>query len=157
MYTFLSKNGQTVGFLLGFVVVALFLVFALSGLGSFNGLSEADQLNTGIFDFGLSASIALIIIAAVIALVFGLIHLLLNLKDSMKFIIALAVVVGVFLVGYYGFASDDLTGPISKTVLGENVASGTSKFVSGAIWTSLALLALTTISFIVFEILNFFK
>ena len=157
MYTFLSKNGQTVGFLLGFVVVALFLVFALTGLNGFNDLAEADQLQTNIFNFGLKASIALVIIAALIALAFGVIHLLLNLKESMKFLIALGVVVGIFLLGYYVFASDDLTGPISATLLEEDVASGTSKIVSGAIWTSLALLAITTASFILFEILNIFK
>lgn len=157
MYTFLSKNGQTVGFLLGFAVVALFLIMAISGLGDFNGLSEADQLKTGIFDFGLAASIALVIIAAAIALVFGVIHLLLNLKGSMKFLISLAVVVCVFLIGYFVFGADDLQGPISRAVNEAGLSAGTSTFISGAIWTSLLLLALTFIAAIVFEIINMFK
>lgn len=157
MYTYLSKNGQAIGFLLGFAVVALFLVMAIAGLGDFNSMSEADQLQTNIFNFGLKGAIALVIIAALAALLFGIVHLLLNLKDSMKFIMAFGVVVGVFLVGYFVFGSEDLTGPISKTVLEENLAGGTSRFVSGAIWTSLALLVLTLASAVISEILNLFK
>ncbi len=156
MYTFLSKNGQTVGFLLGFVLVLIFLAMVLSGLGTFNGLSEADQLQTNIFNFGLYAAIGLCVLAAIAAVLFGIYHLLTNLKGSMKFVIALIGVLVVFAIGY-SMADADMTGSIQKTIEEFNVTEGVSKFISGSLTTTLILAGIALVSFIAFEILNFFK
>ena len=156
MYTYLSKNGQTVGFLLGFAIVLIFLIMVLSGLGDFNSMSADDQLTTGIFNFGLYAAIGLCIIAAIIAVLFGIYHLLTNIKASMKFIIALIGVLVIFFVGY-SMADADMTGAIQKTIEEFSVAEGTSKFISGALLTSIILSVVALASFVIFEILNFFK
>ena len=156
MYTFLSKNGQTVGFLLGFVLVVIFLLMVISGLDSFNGLSEEQQLATNIFNFGLYAAIGLCIVAAIAAVLFGLFHLLTDLKGSMKFLIALVGVLVVFFIGY-SMADADMTSAIQATIEEFEVSEGISKFISGSLITTLLLAGIALVSFIVFEILNFFK
>ncbi len=156
MYTFLSKNGQTVGSLFGFVLVVIFLICVFAGLDTFNSLSSEAQLTTNIFNFGLGASLVLIVLAAIIALLFGIYHLLTNIKASMKFIIAFAAVLIVFIIGY-SMADADMTGAIQKTIEEFKVGESTSKLISGALLTSLILAGLAMVSFIVFEVLNFFK
>jgi len=156
MYTFLSKNGQMIGFLLGFGIVAIFLIMVISGLSTFNGQTEEAQLATNIFNFGLYSAIGLGIIAAILAVIFGIFHLFIDLKGSMKFLIALAAVVVVFIIGY-SMASADMTGAIQGTIEEFEVGETVSKFISGALLTTLILAGIALVSFVVFEILNFFK
>lgn len=156
MYTFLSRNGQTLGFALGFVVVAIFLIRVISGMDAFNDLSAEAQASSDIFNFGLYAAFVLIAIAAVAALLFGIFHLLTNLKGSLKFVIALVAVLAVFMIGY-NMADADMTGPIQSTIEKFNVTEGTSKFISGAMVTSFVLSAIAAASFVLMEAWNFLK
>jgi type III secretory pathway component EscS len=156
MYTFLSRNGQTLGFGLGFALVVIFLIIVSSGLDSFNDLSSEAQTTSDIFNFGLYAAFTLIGIAAISALLFGLFHLLTNLKGSLKFLVALLAVVLVFVIGY-NVAEADMTGPIQSTIEEFRISEGISKFISGALITSLVLSAIAAVAFILMEVWNFFK
>lgn len=156
MYTFLSKNGQRIGFLVGFALAVIFLITVMSGLDGFNSMSEEDQLTTSIFNFGLYAAIGLCVLAAIAAVLFGIYHLVTNLKQSLKFVLALAVVLVIFFVGY-SMADPDMTGAIQKTIEEFDISESTSKFIGGALIMTVILAVVALASFIIFEILNLFK
>lgn len=156
MYSLLARKGQLFAFLLGAVVIVIFLIMVLSGLSTFNAQSEADQMQTTIFNFGLMSSIVLGILCAVIALLFGVYHLLTNLKGSMTFLIYFGAIIAVFLIGYVMYNSD-ASAAIQSTIKEFNISDGVSRFISASLLTSIVLSIVAFASFIVFEIINLFK
>ena len=161
MYNFLTKNGQVLAFGLGVLVTAIFLVSVFSGMESFNALGEEDKASTGIFNFGLSGAILLTIVAAAGMVLFGLYQVVSNLKGSMKGIIGFGLLVAVFLITYAtatGEATPFIQGAVDKfTANGAEFTEGNMKMISGGITTAVALIALAAVSFVVSEVINFFK
>ena len=156
MYNFLVKNGQSLAFIIGTVITVLFLVFALSGMEEFSNTPEEMQDQTNIFNFGISSAVGLTIIAFVGWVLFSLFQIVTNLGGSLKGVLGAAVLVGVFLVAYFT-ATVETSGPIYEAAVKQGVTDGNSKFISGGITTALILVAVAAISFILFEIRNFFK
>ena len=161
MYKFLSKNGQTLAFLLGVVLVGIFLASVLSGIGDWNPNSD-NKYDTNIFNFGLTAARGLIIIAAIGMIVFGLFHVLTNFKGSIKGIIGFAILLAVFFIAYNsasGEAEPFIKGAVENFEGSQNVTMtpGNLKFIGGGISTTIILAAVAAAAFVLSEIRNLFK
>lgn len=154
MYNYLARNGQTLAFGLGVLLTVVFLISVFSGMDGFTSLAEEDRGQTNIFNIGLYASFALVILAAVAMIGFGLLHVASDFKGSIKGIAGLAAIVIIFLVGR-GMGSDDSL--ISDAITEFKVTEGQSAIITGAIRTGIALAALAAITFVLSEIRNFFK
>lgn len=164
MYKFLVKNGQTVAFLLGVGVVAVFILSIFSGLDTFDEYSDS-KYETGIFDFGLNGAFVLIFVTAVSMLAFGIFQIFSNLKGSLKGLLGFGVLVALYLIAI-NTADGDLTnlepsikGAIEKFESSGNgiITSGNLKFIGGSITTVGVLVAAAALSFVVAEIRNLFK
>ena len=156
MYQFLTKNGTSVAFGLGLLIAILFLFSVLGGLDGFNALPKDDKGTTSIFNIGLQAALVLIVLCAIVALLFGIYHLVTNPKGAVKLIIGLAVLVGLIIV-LYSISTPEKSGPIFETIQEFNISDNVSKFISAALSTVLILAGLAALSFVVSEIRNLFK
>ena len=162
MYKFLSKNGQLLGFGLGIVIVILFLATMIPGLGGFDDLPEEQQNATGIFNVGLYGAIALVIIAAIAMVAFGLLQVITNLRGSVKGLIGFGIILAIFFIAFStasGEATPFVQGAIDKFQEAGNgtISSTTLKRIGGGIWTMIVLIGLAFVTAAVSEILNLFK
>ena len=161
MYNFLTKNGQSLAFGLGTIIVVLFLINIFTGLPSFEALPEEQQDSTGIFNFGITGAITLVIIAALAMVLFGLFHVATNFKSSRKGIIGLVVLVGIFIAAYAtdsGEVSSFIKPAVEKfESTGGTITPNNLKFISGGMTTVGVLMGLAVAAFVIAEIRNFFK
>ena len=155
MYKFLTKNGQVLAFGLGALITLLFLVFVLSGLDDFSMLDKDAKVQSNLFNFGMYAGIALVVVCALGMLVFGVLQIASNPKGSMKGIIGLVAILVLFFIAksMAAPASAGLSDAMSKY----NVTDGTFSWISGAINTTLIIGALAVAALFISEIRNFFK
>ena len=156
MYRFLTKNGTSVAFGIGLLAILLFLIPALAGIGEFNDLSRDDQYQTSIFDIGLSVTLFLIAACFVVALLFGVYQVATNPKGAIKMIIGLVVMVAAFFI-FYTMSQPETSESMVATLSKFSISEGISKYVSGAIYTVLALLGIASIAVVLSEIRNAFK
>lgn len=156
MYNFLSRYGQLIAFGLGALLTVIFLATAFSSAEEFNALSESEQMETSIFNFGLYAAIVLTIACAAAILVAGLIFTAMNVRKSLKALIGLAVIIIIFIIGYYT-ADPKGAGSLARTILEEGIQENSSRFISGAIYTALVLGGGAILAFVVSEVSNLFK
>ena len=156
IYRFMTKNGTAVAFLTGVIVVVIGLGTVMGGLEEFNMLADEEKSTTGIFNFFLGAAIALAIVCAFFAVFFGIIHLIMNPKGSVKFVGGFAVI-AILVFVFYSSAEVETTGKIGTMITEGQLTAGTSKWISGALSTTLILLGLTFLTFIGSEIRNVFK
>ena len=155
MYKFLAKNGQLLGFGLGALIVAIFLASALSGIDQFSALAEDQRGTSNIFNFGLQAAIALVVIGAIAAILFGLFQMVSHPKGAIKGIIGIGLLIALFFVG------QAVAGPDTQSILDTraefNVTDGQSSLINGSIMGALLLAGLTVLAFVFSEVRNFFK
>ncbi|MBP6185078.1 MAG: hypothetical protein KA479_09070 [Saprospiraceae bacterium] len=156
MYQFLNKYGQVAAFGLGTAITLLFFIQIMSGISTFEGLSKEDQLQTGIFNFGLGASIFLVILCTIAIIGFGIVYMIKNSKESIKGLVPFLVLIGIFLVSY-AMAKPATEGPLLAVAQRFELTAGQEKFIVAGLSTSLILLFGATIAFIAAEIRNFFK
>ncbi|MFK8055157.1 MAG: hypothetical protein AB8F78_03460 [Saprospiraceae bacterium] len=158
MYSFLTRNGQTVAFGIGLLVTILMIGIIAGGVGDWSLIGEKDptRYDTTIFDFGLYASFFLMFAAALAAIVFGIYHLATNPKGALKGILGLVAVAALFLI-IYSTADPDLEMLEVMAKKDFNVSPGQSKMITGAIWTALILAGTAVIATAISEIINFFK
>lgn len=157
MYKFLTKNGQALAFGLGILIAALFLITATANIGSFNSLPDEEKFTTSIFDVGLQGSIALVIIALVLTIVFAIYQTATNLRASLFGILGLIAIVVIFFIAYSS-ASGEATGAMARAV--ENYGGMTAnelKIVGGGITTAIVMAALAVVAIVISEIINLFK
>jgi hypothetical protein len=161
MYKFLTKNGQTLAFGLGVLITVIFLGMVLANVGEFTALPEEEQEYTGIFNFGLIGAIVLAVFASAAMVFFGLFHVVADFKGSIKGILGFAVLLVVFLIAYSTAsteASPYIQGAIDNFEKGGAEFSGQNlKFISGGITTTLVLVAVAALAFVVSEVTNLFK
>lgn len=144
MYQLLAKRGQLFAILLGVAVVAIYLITVFGGLSS-AGYSASDDLvqvlkgdsgeTFSFFDLGLKLTIGLAGLALAIAVLFGIFHLVTNLKGSMKGLIGIAVIAAIFF-GLYSSADSDLGSIIAPTLQEFNVSENISKMITGGMKTT---------------------
>lgn len=156
MYNFLTKHGTAVAFGLGVLVTLIALLTILGGLDEFNMLSDEEKGTTSIFNPAISMAIALTIACAVAILGFGLFHVVMDPRSALKFIIGFAVIIGLVFL-FYSMADVETSGKIGTLIENGELSANTSKWISGALSTTLVLLAGTFLAFIVSEIRNLFK
>jgi len=93
-YQFFKKNGVALGFGIGAILSVLMYVVIFVGLPS-DGSSLHES---SAFDFGLYTTYTLCIIACIVASIFPIVYVAQNIKESMKGLIAFAILAVLFLV-----------------------------------------------------------
>ncbi|MCB0649754.1 MAG: hypothetical protein KDC85_00610 [Saprospiraceae bacterium] len=169
MYNFLNKHGQTLAFGLGLVIILIFIINGFpkaSALESQLGmaLSETkaeDRVGMNFFNFGLYASIALIAVAALAMLIFGVVQIATNFKSSIKGVVAFAALIVLFFV-LKSTASGDATGSLVGAIdkfkdSGAIFTANTLKGISAGILTAGVLILAAAVSFVYSEVSGFFK
>ena len=170
MYTFLNKYGQALAFGIGVLVVVIFLVSifsedatTLEALTS-DTVKGPEKYATSAFDFGLYASIGLVIVAFIAAILFGLFQVATNPGGSLKGLIGAAILIVICFV-CYSVANNDISqeslaiqNSINKFETDQETTfdGGTLKFISEAIIASLVLIGLSILSLIAFGIRGIF-
>lgn len=158
MYSFLTRNGQTVAFGVGLLMAIIMVVSISGGVGDWSQIGENDmaRYDTTIFNFGMYAAFALMALAAAAAVLFGVYHLATNPKGALKGILGLVAVIALFFIIYS--SADPQPEMLEKMAkLDFNVTPGQSKMITGSIWTALILAGLAVAATAVSEIINFFK
>ncbi|MFK7935134.1 MAG: hypothetical protein AB8G22_16600 [Saprospiraceae bacterium] len=155
MYKFLAKNGQLLAFGLGALVTVLFLGSVFSGLDAFTNADKEAQYGMTLFNFGLSATIALIIVCGVLALLFGIYQVATNIKGSLKGILGIVAIIAIFFIGQSVAGVDGAAVEKAKDIF--DVTPGQSAYISGGIITTLAMIGIAVLAFVVSEVSNFFK
>lgn len=161
MYNFLTKNGQALAFGLGILITVIFLVMVVSNMGEFTTLSEEEQDQTSIFNFGLIGGIALAIFAAIAMLVFGIIQIFSNLRGSFKGLIGVGILLVIFFL-FYSMTSAEPTAYIQGAIdkfesSGAVFSDDTLKGIGGGIGTTVTLIVLAFVVAAIAEVINFFK
>ena len=107
MYKFLTKNGQTIAFAVGAVLVIAFyaLVVGDKNYDTFttmdmDGVKDPERMKFTLFNFGLVSTVALIAIGAILMFGFGLFQAATNIKGSLGAIVGLAVIAIIFALVY---------------------------------------------------------
>ena len=100
MYNLLSKYGEKGAFLVGVVLVAIFMAIAFSGAGDYNFelMSDAELFKVNIFNFGILTALILAVVAAFSMVGFGLFQVATNFKGSISGIIGVLFILGLFFV-----------------------------------------------------------
>ena len=163
MYNFLTKNGQTMAFSLGAILVIAFYGIAM-GSGDMeqftqwdmDGVKDPERYGLGLFDFGLMVTVALIAIAAFLMFAFGGFQAITNIKGSLGAIAGLAIIGIIFGIGYSSTELLD-TGLEAAAAKKFELTDDVRRFVGGSIWTGVALIGLATVGLVLSEIRNFFK
>ncbi len=155
MYTFLTRNGQSIAFGVGLVMTIVMVALIFAGLSDFEAFGDgAGRYDTTIFNFGMYAAIALVILGLIAAVVFGIVQLASDPKGAIKGIAGLVAIVAIFFI-FYSIA--DPNNAMLARLSDFSVSVGQSKFISGSITTALILLAAAVVAGIVSEIINLFK
>ena len=142
------------------LVVAIFYLAVFPGLEDFNAVPEGDRPTSDAGDIflpGIYATVALIVIAFVAWLLFGLINAASQPKNALKGIIGIAVLVGIFFIIYSISAANAPGTPLQIVIEKFDISDGISKYVSAAIGTSLVLLAGALLSFVLTSVVRFFR
>ncbi len=155
-YKIMTKHGQLFAFLLGLLIVAIFFVNITTNVDAFEMMDEEDQAEATLFDFGLRATIILIIVNAFIALLFGIWFLIKEPKRSLKVIIGFVVLLVVLLITYNA-ADPGFDGPIASTLEQFDITESISRLVSAGLTTTLILGGLAALAIVAGEIYNLFK
>ncbi len=161
MYKFLTKNGQTLAFGLGALVILIFLATVVMGAGDFSALPDEEKYQTGIFNFGLVGAIVLVILTLIILVAFGVLHIFDDFKGSIKGLIGFGILALVFIIAYSTASGEP--SPYIKNAMDKWAESGSIitpnnlKFISGGITTAVVLVFGAGLAFIFSEVRNFFK
>lgn len=159
MYNFLSKYGQVAAFAVGLLITIIFVFSIFSGLDDFNAYGPKDEarFQTGIFDFGISVTVALIGLAFIAMLIFILLNTVTSLTSGgAKGMIGILIAVAVFAISYV--MAEPLTdGPLQPFTEKFNVTEGQSKLISGGVNASVVMCGIAVAVFVLSEIRNIFK
>ena len=170
MYSFLTKHGQMIAFVLGVVISLIFMVIVLSA-DSTSGLDAETFTNKELpdvkamlsgftqFDFGLYATYGLLILTALAAIGFGLYHFIMSIVDNprsvMKTIAMIVGVIVIFLIAYSMAPGDSQEVVNARDAF--KVSDGQSQFISGAINTTIVMSLLAVVALLASEVRNAFK
>lgn len=149
MYNLLARKGQLFAFILGAAITVIFLLVVLGNLPeTFNTMTKEARHEVNVFNFGISASILLIILAAAGMLIFGIYQVITNFRASLKGLIGLGVLFVIFFIARASSSGlcDDPT--VSETVC---------KTVGGGITVALVLIAIAFVGFLVSELISLIK
>lgn len=130
-YQFLKKHGVLIGFTAGGLLSVL--SFAVIILGLDKNLTNKELYDVGVFDFGLWVNYLLFFISVAVAMIFPLIYLVQNFKESTKFLATLGA--GILLsVVAYSVASGEITPDFAKSAAQMKMTNGNVKFTEAALF-----------------------
>lgn len=171
MYKFLTKNGQTMAFVVGVALSLVFVIFVMThslteGLGpeSFSNKTPGETAellgNLTQFDFGLYITYILLILTAIAAVGFGLYQFITTLIDTpMNAIRTVAIIIGLIVFFFIGKAIAPSVD--SKSVLAAaesfNVSESQRGLISGGINLTLIVILTAVGALVISEIRNLFK
>lgn len=164
VYQYLIKNGQVIALIVGLVVVAAFIISAFVGLNN-SGIAYSTNLNDldkevvneiTAFNLGLALTIVLVILTALSWLVFGVWGFVRNPKKSMKAAIPFVILAVLFLI-LFSVSQPEKTGSLYETIQEFKVSDSASKYISGALLTTLLLAGIAVLSLVYSEIRNVLK
>jgi len=161
MYNFLVKNGTAVAMIVGSVLTLLFIVTTFMGLSSAGYDTSSDLLlgdykSITAFNFGLTISVFLSILALIIMLLAIILDLIKNRKTSGKMILGVVALFVIFFV-LYTTATFDVGGKWDTLNAEFGVGEGASKFITAGIWTTGVLMVVSILAILVSEVRNFFR
>ena len=158
MYTFLTRNGQTIAFGIGLLLVIVTIAAIFGGVDEWSLIPDDDfsRYDTTIFNAGMYGAILLIVLCAAAALLFGVFQLATNFKGAIKGIIGLVAIVVLFYI-IKGTADPSLDGLNLNDDIAGALDAGQSTFITGAIATALILAAIAVVATAVSEVINFFR
>lgn len=164
LFKFFTSKGQLAAFALGLICSLIAVGSIVGGVNS--NYSMSDDLNSimksnpeASFDFfnpAISVVIFLIIVALVLAVVFGLLGLFSDLKGSMKFLIGLGLVVALFFI-LYATAGVETTGRLGMLTEKFNVSDNVSRLITAGTKTAVYSIIVAAVAAAVMEIMNLFK
>ncbi len=153
MYNFLSKNGQLIAFLLGLLLVVIFVISAITGMNSYADTPTREVLyESSIFDIGLIAAHWLTILGGILMVLFIIRSVIMNPKGSLPLIIAAVAIAVIFFV-FRGMDS----GEITKSMYKYGVSAAEGGIVSGGLWVAIIMFFGAWIVLILSEIRGMFR
>ncbi|HNR07317.1 MAG TPA: hypothetical protein PKM27_08380 [Saprospiraceae bacterium] len=156
LYKLLSGKGTFFAFALALVAMIIFAVPVLNGLDSFNALPTEQQKTSNIFNMGIVIMLLMLVVAVVITVLWSVIHVAMNPAGAKMGLIWLAVIVGLFALGYFVLNAPDNQAILDDLKTNE-VSANMSKLLGGGIWLMLLMLLGAVAIFIFSEIRNLFK
>jgi len=163
MYKFLTKNGQTISFIVGaLLVIALYVLIVSSGdyetftAMDADGVKDEARYGFGLFDFGIGVTVLLIVVGALLMLGFGLFQSVTDIRGSLGAVAGLALIGIIFAIGY-STTELETSGEVYNVAKKFGLEDSTRKFVGGSITTGVTMIGLATLGIVVSEIRNFFK
>lgn len=156
MYQFLSKYGQLCAFGLGLLISVIYFTQVFTGLDGFNALSKEAQLGTGIFNFGLSASIGLAVLCVLTIASFGLLYFFRNPSKAIRGILPF-LLIGVLAVILFMFSQAEQSGPMMELAQRFELTPNVEKFISAGLWTSLIMFGAAILFLAAMEVRNLFN
>lgn len=167
MYAFLNKYGQALAFGVGILITVIFLGSIFSADEAVFDTLQGDNRSyeTNIFNFGMYASIILIVVAFVVAIGFGIFQMAQNPKGSLKGIIGLVALAAIVFIGYSTANGDiaqetpEIQNAINKFTTSQEAdfTGGNLKFISGAILAAVIMIGLSILTLVGFGIRGLFK
>ncbi len=156
MYKYLARNGTSVAFGLGVSVSIITFIAIFSGLDGYNALPEQDRPVSSIFNFGLTASMILAVVAVLLMMGFGLYQVLIHPKGGVRFLLG---IVGIGLIGFlfYQFSEVETSGKVYQWMQEGLLTGGISKILNGALWLMIILSIVSLLCLFLAEIRNIFK
>ncbi len=166
LFNFLVSKGQTGALILALVVIAIFLGSVFSGLSGagydmstdLNKLPAEAKSAISFFNPGLMLTVALVALAALSAIFFGIGGLFKFPKSSRKALIAIALLAVIFFV-FYSMSSTDFAAGSKMTTLIQkyDLSDGVVKFISGGINVTIVMALASMALMVIFEIKNAFN
>jgi hypothetical protein len=158
-YKFLAKNGPTLAFGLVVVCVVISLIPIFGGLSDFSNVPAERQSyapESSIFLPGIYISVALLVIAVVIALLLSILQVATNPKGSVKALISFGLTIAAFFI-FYAMADAKGTGSLANTIQNFQISDFISKLIGGGLQLAVIMLIGSFIIAIVMEVWNYFK
>jgi cytochrome bd-type quinol oxidase subunit 2 len=142
-YQFLKKYGVAMGFGIGAFIVVLMYIIILGGFPD-GGPTNAELTQSGLFDFGLFSTYFLLIFCMIVSLIFPIMYMAKNFKESFKALVGIAAVVIVFLIAY-GLGSSEIPAEVTKGIaIGKisPISGSQMKLIDGSIFMGYIMLIL---------------
>jgi len=160
LYKIMMDRGPMIAFLLGVVGVGV-TIMSLMSKSAVLSVGDAAKRSgeiaeSGALDTAFSITTLFLIICIAGIAIFSLIQLVTDIKGSMKGIIGLVLAAIVFFIAY-STAEVETSGRIAELMTKFQVTDGQSKFISASMIMTGILTIVALGSFVIFEVINFFK
>ncbi len=156
LYKLLSTKGTLLAFVVGLLGAVIFFIPVIGGLDGFNALPDAEKKTSNIFNLGIQLMLFILAISVIITVVWALAQMVMNPSGAKMGFVWLAVIVGLFALGYFVLNSPD-NDAVLADLKTNGVSEGQSKIIGGGIWLMLLMLVGSLAIFIFSEVRNLFK